>query len=101
MRHIIQGAGPGRPKGSPAGRTRALLVLDELLGEADNRDTLRASMQAAFDKNPLKFFRQVVIPLLPKTSLAITEERQGMRWTSLLELFPSTDAPAMPPLVNH
>ena len=89
MRHVIQGAGPGRPKGSPAGRTRALLVLDEMLGEVDNRETLRAAMQAAFDKNPLKFFRQVVIPLLPKTALAATDTGHGMKWTSLLTVFPS------------
>ncbi len=89
MRHVIQGPGPGRPKGSPAGRTRALLVLDEMLGEVDNRETLRAAMQAAFDKNPLKFFRQVVIPLLPKTALAVTDTGEGMKWTSLLTVFPN------------
>ena len=57
--------GPGRPKGS-SGRTKALAVLDGVIGKASNRKVLRESLQQRFDEAPDKFWKEYVVPLLPK-----------------------------------
>ena len=85
MRHQLTGPGPGRPKGTPAGRTRALLALDAMLAEEATLETLSAAFKAELNKNPVRFFRRIVMPLLPKTSLALTESSQGVQWTSLVK----------------
>ena len=57
--------GPGRPKGS-SGRTQALSVLDSMLALAKNKAKLKAVLQEEFDNNTFKFFKTIIIPLLPK-----------------------------------
>ncbi len=103
MRHQLTGPGPGRPKGSPTGRTRALIALDAMLAEEGTQEALSAAFKAEFAKNPVRFFRRFVMPLLPKQALAMTETAQGsIRWVSFLETFPALteDAP-QGPLVDH
>jgi len=60
--------GPGRPKGSSSGRTKALLVLDEIMGREENLERLRIELQDAFGRKPLGFWLKFVVPLLPKES---------------------------------
>lgn len=69
--HILPGAppGPGRPKGSCSGRTKALLLLDRILSKEKNLEELRRALLRHFHKNPVRFFRQFVIPLVPKEAL--------------------------------
>lgn len=86
--------GPGRPKGFATGRTKALYMLDQLLAKAENQQALERAFQAAFDKNPVRFFLRVVMPLMPRTALAVTQDATGIRWTSLLETYPAEIPPA-------
>ena len=61
--------GPGRPKGSLSGRSKALSELDKMLSRPKNAKRLREAMQTAFDLDPLDFFRRFVLPLMPKKLL--------------------------------
>jgi len=64
--------GPGRPAGSVSGRREALRVLDSVLADADIQATLETAIRAAFNKNPVAFFKSIVMPLLPaETKLSI------------------------------
>jgi len=56
----------GRKKGSVGGRTRALMELDKLLGKDQNLKHLQAKFQAAFNDDPLEFWRKYIQPNLPK-----------------------------------
>jgi len=50
-----------------------LEVLDELLEDAGNLKKLRANLQEMFDTSPSLFFREYVMPLVPKESLVQLE----------------------------
>ena len=72
----------GRPKGSVGGRQRTLQLLDSIINEPDNIEALRQAMAKAMLEDPMKFFRQIIMPLLP------TEARHeiatpGFSWISL------------------
>ena len=69
--------GPGRPKGSVSGRTRALLELDKLLSRPANLRKLREGLQGEFDKDPVRFFRGLIMPLLPRQSQVQDEASPG------------------------
>ena len=56
----------GRIAGGRNGRARALGVLDKLLGKEENRIKLMIALQRKFDEDPFWFFKNIVIPLLPK-----------------------------------
>jgi hypothetical protein len=57
----------GRPKGAYCGRIQALMVLDRMCNDPHNQDMLRDAMQADFEEDPMKFFRRIIVPLLPKS----------------------------------
>lgn len=59
----------GRPKGAVSGRTKALLILDEVLNEAKVEEAIRNALRAAVLKSPLSFFKAIVMPLIPKENL--------------------------------
>lgn len=63
----------GRPLG---GRSRALRALDDMLNEEGNAKLLRDTLQYEFKKDPYKFFRVIIMPLLPREAQA---ERQAQR----------------------
>jgi hypothetical protein len=48
------------------GRTRALIQFDKWLAEDGKGEKLREAWESAFNKDPLKFWREYVVPLLPK-----------------------------------
>lgn len=56
----------GKPKGAVGGRTKALLKLDEIMGKCENLKILGEEFQKAFEAKPLSFFKNYVMPLLPK-----------------------------------
>ena len=66
-------ASPGRPPGIKSGRGQALDVLDRLLTEEGNKEKLRNALQELFDISPGLFFKDYVMPLLPKESLVKLE----------------------------
>ena len=54
---------PGRPKG---GRRETLNALDAMLKKTKNIKALKEDLQKEFDKGPTRFFKNIVIPVLPK-----------------------------------
>lgn len=56
----------GKPKGAVGGRAKALQTLDSMLGTEGNQKLLKDALQAEFEKNPIRFFRQIIMPLLPQ-----------------------------------
>lgn len=66
-----QPGGPksGRHVGSFGGRHMALMTLDKVMAEAGNQRKLDAAFREAIDDDVLKFFRQYIMPLLPKEAI--------------------------------
>jgi len=90
-----QSGNPGGPKkGVAGGRSAALRQLDEMLSRTENLRVLRAALEKDFRKNPMRFFRDVVMPLLPKQ--AVSQLQSGDRvieWRGLLTVGgPGSDA---------
>ena len=85
----------GRPVGSTSGRTRVLSVLDQILSEADSLAAMHAAFMAEFKKSPVRFFRQIVMPLLPREAVSriMTENPGTIVWKSLTEN-PPAESPA-------
>ena len=73
----------GRPKGRVGGRNLALQTLDAMLAEEKNQDNLRAALQASFDSDPVKFFKQIIMPLLPSEMKMTLVEETGFSRMSL------------------
>lgn len=74
----------GRPKGSLGGRAKALLDLDDVLGREDNREFVRDALQKELRANPLRFFRDIVMPLLPREARLEVHRDGVVEWKSLL-----------------
>lgn len=51
-----------------AGRRRVTEMIDMLIGDGTNIETLRKALQEKFEANPIQFFKEIVMPLLPKES---------------------------------
>lgn len=73
----------GRPKGRVSGRNLALQTLDALLAEEKNQENLRAALQASFESDPVKFFKQIIMPLMPAEVKMNLVEETGFSWMSL------------------
>ena len=56
----------GRPKGTFCGRIQALNILDSICANKKNQASLREALQEEWDEDPAKFFKTLVVPLLPK-----------------------------------
>jgi hypothetical protein len=74
----------GRGKGNVGGRAQALLLLDSLMAEEGNKAKLRDAMQANFNANPMRFFRQIIMPLLPRDVMLKMGEDGAVKWVNLL-----------------
>ena len=81
-------AGPGRPPGSVSGRREALRVLDSVLADSTIQATLETAIRTAFNKNPIAFFKTIVMPLLPQESKVAIAREGPVVWQSLLATFP-------------
>lgn len=77
--------GPGRPKGSVGGRSRAIQLIDDLLTK--HADKLHDALEAELLKNPVRFWTRYGFPLVPQALVAKVESNQtgGSPWISLLE----------------
>ncbi|MDD4117261.1 MAG: hypothetical protein PHI39_03495 [Kiritimatiellae bacterium] len=77
--------GPGRPKGSVSGRTKAIALIDDLLTKY--ADKLEEALEAELLKNPARFWTRYGLPLVPQAMVARVEttQTQGSPWISLLE----------------
>ena len=95
MRYQFQQPGPGRPKGSVSGRRQALALLDEILGEEESKRAMRDALRHHLQKNPVAFFRQLVMPLLPSEAKIEVENGGGVvAWASFLNTPEGKGSPA-------
>ena len=87
----------GRPVGSGSGRTRVLSVLDQILSEADSLEAMHAAFMAEFKKSPVRFFRQIVMPLLPREAVTklMTDEPRVVVWKRLMDNPPAESPPTV------
>ena len=75
----------GRPVGCVGGRTRALNIIDSVLGDEVNLKKMEAALVEALNKKPLWFFVNIVMPLLPKETKGVLESgNHVMEWRSLV-----------------
>ncbi|MGE4489191.1 MAG: DUF5681 domain-containing protein [Kiritimatiellales bacterium] len=78
----------GRPKGTVSGRMQALSELDALLKEKGCLETLRDGLAESLERDPVWFFRRIIMPLLPKEATLQIDNDGVVTWLSL-----STTAP--------
>ena len=70
------------------GRSKALRTLDAMLATEGNQQRLKDALQEYFNKNPIRFFRTIIMPLLPKeTRLEMASEGRVL-WTRISEAYP-------------
>jgi hypothetical protein len=74
----------GRPKGSVGGRTLALASLDKMLARRKNQRALIAALENELQGNPVRFFRTVIMPLLPREAKLSFDHDGVIQWKSLL-----------------
>jgi hypothetical protein len=85
----------GRPKGSCGGRMLALSGLDKMMARKKNQRALMSALEKELQANPVRFFRTVIMPLLPKESKLSFDQDGIVEWKTLLEAFPRESAPAV------
>lgn len=74
----------GRPKGAGGGRTLALANLDKMLARPRNQGLLIRAMEKEFKKDPVRFFRTMIMPLLPREARLEFEHDGVVKWKSLV-----------------
>lgn len=74
----------GRPKGSFGGRMQTLLSLDRLLSRKKNQQALIRALESDLQKDPVRFFKSVIMPLLPRESKLSFDHEGVIQWRSLL-----------------
>ena len=74
----------GRPKGAGGGRTLALANLDKMLAQSRNQAMLLRAMEEEFKRDPVRFFRTMVMPLLPREAKLAIDNEGVVQWKSLL-----------------
>ena len=74
----------GRPKGSYGGRIQALASLDKMLAKKRNQQALIRALEGDFLKNPVRFFKTVIMPLLPREAKLSFDHDGVIQWKSLL-----------------
>ena len=79
----------GRPKGIKSGRMIALNELDSLMKEPGSLETLRDGLQKALERDPVWFFRRIIMPLLPKEASLQIENDGVVSWLSLSTTVPT------------
>ena len=81
-----------RPQGrsnAPGGRTRCLMTLDSMLRKEGNQKRLQEALQEDFEKNPVRFFKQIIMPLLPQNVKLDVQTNGDIQWLSLSNITPT------------
>ena len=74
----------GRVKGSKGGRSLALLTLDRMLAKQSNQAKLAEDLEKEFRANPVRFFKSIIMPLLPREARLAVEQSGVVGWRSLV-----------------
>ena len=74
----------GRPKGSSGGRVQALAALDVMLAKKKNQRALVKALESEFLGDPVRFFKSIIMPLLPREAKLSLDHDGVIRWQSLL-----------------
>jgi hypothetical protein len=61
------------------GRRAAIEAIDAIMGDTENLAHFRERLQEAFDENPLQFYNDFVIPLVPKTHMIEDNTDRGIQ----------------------
>lgn len=82
----VSGNPAGKPRGSVNARARALRILDEVLEEPGTQEALREALSRYILKDPVRAFRTLVMPLVPKEArLEVDNEPRRIVWQSLCD----------------
>ena len=76
----------GNKKGRLGGRAMALRTLDRMLAKERNQENLANALQAHFDTDPVRFFKTLIMPLLPQDLKVHATAETGFSWMTLPEL---------------
>jgi hypothetical protein len=83
----------GRLPGQTFGRNRALRELDRLLEDDQHLGAIRKALSNYILKSPLRAFKTLIMPLLPKEArLELGEEGMTIVWKSLCSTNPTPDS---------
>jgi hypothetical protein len=74
----------------------ALTSLDRLLAKKKNQRALLEALEQELLKDPVRFFKTVIMPLLPRESKLSFDQDGIVEWKTLLEAFPKEGPPAVP-----
>jgi hypothetical protein len=80
----LSGNPAGRPKGSYGGRIQALASLDRMLAKKKRQSALMRGLEDEFVKDPVRFFKTIIMPLLPKESKLKFDHDGIIQWRSLV-----------------
>ncbi len=83
----------GRPKNARSGRMHALDALDGMLADESTLETLRDGLQKALERDPVWFFRRIIMPLLPREATLSLENNGAFTWKLLSDTAPIEDSP--------
>jgi len=84
----------GRPKGSSGGRVQALAALDVMLAKRKNQRALVKALEMELLGNPVRFFKTIIMPLLPRESKLSFDHEGVIQWQSLLATSPTSASDA-------
>lgn len=84
---FLPGSRPPLPqKGRLGGRALALRTLDSVMAREKNQENLANALQAHFDEDPVRFFKQIIMPLLPQDVKIKLSEEGGFSWMTLPDM---------------
>ena len=93
----ISGNTRGRPSGSVNGRAQTLATLDRMLSEECNQQVLFDALEKEFQADPAKFFRNTVVPLIPRSMREAPPPDANDDWLPLARRPPFTPPPGPGP----
>ena len=71
---------------------QALGVLDDLLKDEGTLSTLREGLLKALERDPVWFFRRIIMPLLPKDATVQLDKTGAIQWVRLSTTVPVEDS---------
>ena len=95
----ISGNTRGRPSGSLGGRAQALAALDRMLSKECNQQALFDALEKEFQADPARFFRNVVVPLIPRSTREALPPDAFDDWLPMDRTPPSDPPPVLEPYV--